>query len=65
MSILNYFFIGFSITFLLDCISYLYRNHESFQKVPKWNWKARIMFTLFWPLGAILFVYTYIKSLSN
>jgi len=33
--------------------------------VPDWNWGARIMFILFWPLGTALFIYTFIKEYFN
>jgi hypothetical protein len=62
MSILNYLFIGFVCTFLLDYFSYKYRNHPSWRNVPGWNWGARIMFVLAWPLGVILFTYTFLKE---
>ena len=60
--ILNYIFIGFAITFLLDYISEKYKNHQAFQEIPEWNWGARIMFALFWPLGTTLFLYIFIRE---
>jgi hypothetical protein len=62
MNILNYLFIGFVCTFLLDYFSHKYRNHPSWRNVPGWNWGARIMFVLAWPLGVILFTYTFLKE---
>tara|TARA_R110000772_G_scaffold65828_1_gene146936 strand:+ start:439 stop:639 length:201 start_codon:yes stop_codon:yes gene_type:complete len=59
---LNYIFIGFICTFLLDYASEKFADHDAFQNVPDWNWGARIAFALFWPLGLILFIYTFIKE---
>ena len=59
--VLNYIFIGFAITFLLDYMVYKFKDHPAWQNVPDWSWGARIMFALFWPLGATLFIYTFIK----
>ena len=63
--ILNYFFIGFVCTFLLDYMSNKFKNHPSWKDVPEWNWKERITFILFWPLGISLFIYTFIKEKFN
>ena len=63
--VLNYIFIGFACTFLLDFISDKYADHDAFENVPDWNWGARIMFILFWPLGTALFIYTFIKEYFN
>ena len=60
--ILNYIFIGFVCTFLLDYMSHKFQNHPSWEKVPKWDWGARITFVLFWPVGVVLFIYTFIKE---
>ena len=60
--VLNYIFIGFTCTFLLDFASDKYADHDAFENVPDWNWGARIMFILFWPLGTTLFIYTFIKE---
>ena len=60
--ILNYIFIGFVITFLLDYMSEKYKHHPAFKDVPDWGWGARIMLILFWPLGVLIFTYTFLKS---
>ena len=60
--VLNYIFIGFAITFLLDYMVYKFKDHPAWQNVPEWNWGARIMFALFWPLGTILFIFIFIKE---
>tara|TARA_R110002051_G_scaffold58174_1_gene107277 strand:+ start:3154 stop:3351 length:198 start_codon:yes stop_codon:yes gene_type:complete len=62
MIILNYLFIGCICAFLLDYFSHKYQDHPSWQNVPDWDWGARIMFVLAWPLGVILFIYTFIKE---
>ena len=63
--ILNYLFIGFVLSFLLDYISEKYKNHQSFQNVPKWGWGARIMFSLVWPIGVIIFIYLLIREFNK
>ena len=60
--ILNYIFIGFAFTFLLDYISDRYKNHPAWYEVPGWNWKARILFALFWPIGLSIFIYVFVKE---
>ena len=59
MSILNYFFIGFALTFLTD---YVCNNIKVFKKVPDWGWGARIIFILFWPIGLLIFTYSFFKA---
>jgi len=59
---LNYIFIGFAFSFILDFISDKYADHPSYQNVPEWSWGARIMLILFWPLGAAMFIYVYLKE---
>ena len=60
--ILNYIFIGFAFTFVLDYLSDKFADHPSFKDVPEWGWGARIILILFWPLGTALFIYTFIKE---
>ena len=60
--ILNYFFIGFVCTFMLDYLSHKFKNHPSWEGIPEWGWGARIMFILFWPIGFSIFIYSYIKT---
>ena len=36
--VLNYIFIGFALTFLLDYISDKYTDHPAFKDVPDWDW---------------------------
>ena len=63
--VLNYIFIGFAFTFLLDYISDKYADDQAVKDVPDWGWGARMMLILFWPLGIIVFVYTFLKSYFN
>ena len=60
--IINYIFVGFILTFLLDYISDKFKNHPSFKDVPEWDWGSRIIFMLFWPLGTFIFIYSFIKE---
>lgn len=60
--VLNYIFIGFAFTFLIDFIADKYADHPSFKDVPDWGWGARIALILFWPFGAAIFIYTFIKE---
>ena len=60
--IVNYLMIGFGFAFLLDLMTHIFRNHEAWKDVPHWDWKARIAFVLFWPVGISIFLYTFIKS---
>ena len=61
--LLNYIFIGFSFTFIVDFIL----NLESMKKHPKmrnliWGWNERIVGILFWPIAIIIFSISFIKS---
>jgi hypothetical protein len=42
--ILNYFFIGFIFSFLIDYFSFKLQNHPAWKNVPEWGWGARIIF---------------------
>ena len=66
MTILNYFFIGVVFTFVLDLILSQLQNHPIMLPViEKWDNKTRIACILVWPLTAIAFIYTLIKSYFN
>ena len=66
MSILNYFFVGFAFTFIID----LLLGMEKVQKHPKmenminknWGWSGRITCMLIWPIATIIFLYSFIKE---
>ena len=60
--VLNYIFIGFAFTFLLDYISDKYADHPAFKDVPDWGWGARIALILFWPIGATIFTYVFLRE---
>ena len=59
MSIINYLFIGFFLTFLLDYISFKlnYLDH-----IKIWTWKERILLVFFWPIFLIVFIFNFIKT---
>ena len=63
MSILNYFFIGFVFTFLVDILmgSSKIKNHPK-MKDKTWGMNERIICTLIWPISVLLFTITFIKS---
>ena len=61
--LLNYIFIGFSFTFIVDFVL----NLESVKNHPKmkdktWGMNERIICTLIWPISVLLFTITFIKS---
>ena len=63
MSILNYFFIGFGFTFLIDMLM----GHNKIKNHPKmkdhnWGWKERILCILIWPIAFIVFFTAFIKT---
>ena len=63
MTILNYFFIGSSFTFLCD----LLMNLKQIQNHPKmkdkiWGWNERILCILFWPIALLIFSTAFIKQ---
>ena len=60
--ILIYIFIGSILSFLLDHFTIKYADVLSWKDVPDWGWGSRIMLILFWPLGVIIFIYTFLKS---
>ena len=66
MTILNYFFIGFSFTFLIDLLMTLkpIKNHPK-MKDHTWGWNERITCILFWPIAFIVFFIAFIKSYFN
>ena len=66
--ILNYFFIGFVFTFILE----LFLNMKKIQKHPKmakllkqgdWNTQSRILCIIIWPLAILTFLNAFFKSL--
>ena len=66
MSILNYFFIGFGFTFIVD----LLLNSNYIQNHPKkvnttWGIKERCICITIWPLAALVFFYSFFKTILN
>ena len=61
MSILNYFFIGFIFTLLIE---YLFNRNISHPllKDATWDWSERIICILIWPLGLLVFLTAFIKT---
>ena len=63
MSILNYFFIGTSFTFILDLILYKLKNHHiMIPVIEKWDNKMRLACVIAWPIAAVVFIFSLIKS---
>ena len=60
MSVINYLFIGFVFTFLLDFSANKFRFHPAFKNVPDWGWTTRITMILTWPLMVIVFIGSFI-----
>tara|TARA_R110001592_G_scaffold256095_1_gene519802 strand:- start:38 stop:238 length:201 start_codon:yes stop_codon:yes gene_type:complete len=63
MTILNYFFIGFAFTFLIDILMGLnkIKNHPK-MKNHKWEWNERIMCIVIWPVAFIVFFIAFLKA---
>ena len=63
--IILYLLIGLVLALGLDIASGVYKNHPSWVNVPEWNWGARTVFILFWPLGVGLFIVTLYKEFTK
>jgi len=63
MSILNYFFIGFAFTFIVD-VFMGYKPIKNNLKIKDITWgvKERLVCVLIWPLAALVFVISFIKQ---
>ena len=59
--ILNYIFIGITFSFLVEFFLDRWSYHPSLQN-KIWGWKERILATLVWPIGVIIFVIQFIKE---
>ena len=66
MTILNYIFIGFTFTFIVDLLMNLKPiiNHPK-MKNHTWGWNERIICILFWPISFIIFFIAFIKTYFN
>ena len=64
MSILNYLFIGFGFTFIVDLLLGMdsIKNHPKMQDTPIWDMKLRLFCILVWPLSVLIFTLAFIKS---
>ena len=63
MTILNYFFIGAGFTFILDLILYKLQNHPIMLPViEQWGNKTRIACIIVWPLAAVAFIFSFVKT---
>ena len=61
MSILNYFFIGFAFTFIVDLIIIKAKNHPKLiNKI--WGLKERVICVLIWPIATTVFIISFIKE---
>jgi hypothetical protein len=64
MSILNYFFIGAGFTFVMDLLLSIERikTHTAI-KDKDWGMKERILCIIIWPLSALVFLISFIKTI--
>ena len=64
MSIINYFFIGAGVTFIVDLLLGIegIKNHPKMQNTPSWDMKLRILCILIWPVSALVFLIAFIKQ---
>ena len=66
MSLLNYFFIGFSFTFFIDVMFYVCREHPKVKKASlEWGNSQRFWCMLLWPLTSVYLFYCIIKAGIN
>jgi len=63
MNLINYFFIGFVFTFLVDILLGLksIKNHPK-MKDHNWGWNERIICILFWPIAFLTFSISFLKT---
>ena len=63
MSILNYFFIGVSFTFIVDLLLNIERvkNHPT-MKDQNWGVWQRILCVTMWPLSVLIFLISFVKQ---
>ena len=63
MTVLNYFFIGFVFTFLIDILMSLkhIKNHPKMEN-HIWEMKERIMCIFIWPIAFIVFFIAFLKA---
>jgi hypothetical protein len=61
MSILNYFFIGFAFTFLIELLFNKFVNHPLLSK-ESWGFLERLICIIIWPLAVLVFLISFIKQ---
>ena len=57
--ILNYLFIGFVFSFLLDYFSF---KLSHLTHIKNWKWKERILVISIWPIFLVIFSVSFLKS---
>jgi len=62
MNILNYFFIGFGFTFLMDILMSVLKSKGLLLKSIEWSLLNRLFCIIIWPLAAIWFLIAFIKQ---
>ena len=64
MSILNYFFIGFGFTFIVDLLLNSKYIHKHPLKIEEnWGMKERFICIIIWPLAALVFFYSFFRAI--
>ena len=64
MSILNYFFIGFGFTFMIECIINWKKDHPRIKSISNiWKNDTRTACILVWPLALLFFILTFLKEI--
>lgn len=63
MSIINYFFTGFAITFIVDLFLNLeyVKNHPKMENII-WGMKERMICIIIWPIALLIYLYAFIKA---
>ena len=61
MTIFNYFFIGFVLTFLIELLFNKFVTHPLL-KGTKWSWAEGIICVIIWPIGVMVFLVAFIKE---
>ena len=62
--VLNYLFIGAVFTLIIDCIiSWKIEDPRIISILSNWNNNTRIACILIWPLGMLVFLISFIKTI--
>ena len=64
MSLLNYFFIGAGFTFVVDLLLSMehIKSHPAVEN-QEWGMSQRILCILIWPISALVFLISFIKTI--